>query len=313
MDASTSSPSSTYMSDLHPGSTPPVSYHPYTSQFSTILPPNTQPYVNESRYSPYARPSRDHSKPAVATTGCGRTITQKVNVPAGYYLMLVPENQYDPNSLIFPTVAVSTSDSGTADAKLSPTSRKYNEILSSYPPLIPNHSIPNSRSLPAANLGFGCFNVIKSRAFRRGPQRPPNAFILYRSDKHRELLKRDPKKQACLISQEISRMWANETPEVRRHYHDLAAERKASFEANRRSISLGAADLGVTTASSYHGRRRQQQQQQQQQQQHQRAEVEQPPQQPRPAVSAPVPLQASHIRINTSSLPEQAYCHSSSL
>ncbi|KAH9924918.1 uncharacterized protein B0H18DRAFT_856825, partial [Fomitopsis serialis] len=60
--------------------------------------------------------------------------------------------------------------------------------------------------------------------------RPPNAWILYRSDKLRELTAhRDPsapKRLQADISREIGLMWKSENPEVKHEYERIADIKK---------------------------------------------------------------------------------------
>ena len=72
----------------------------------------------------------------------------------------------------------------------------------------------------------------KARPGPIGPQppRPPNAWILYRSDKLRELAERRdphaPKRLQADISKEISEMWKSEDPVVKREYERIADIKK---------------------------------------------------------------------------------------
>lgn len=61
------------------------------------------------------------------------------------------------------------------------------------------------------------------------PPRPPNAWILYRSDKLREMPTEpgQPRRAQADVSKEISRMWKSESAQVRAHYEQLADIRKA--------------------------------------------------------------------------------------
>lgn len=62
------------------------------------------------------------------------------------------------------------------------------------------------------------------------PPRPPNAWILYRSDKLRELAVNQPpgpRKPQAEISKIISQMWAAEGPETKGMYESRADEKKA--------------------------------------------------------------------------------------
>ena len=64
---------------------------------------------------------------------------------------------------------------------------------------------------------------------RQNAPRPPNAWILYRSDRLKELppLAQGERRAQADVSRMISRMWKNETDETRQHYERLADEKKA--------------------------------------------------------------------------------------
>ncbi|KZT26796.1 hypothetical protein NEOLEDRAFT_1062187, partial [Neolentinus lepideus HHB14362 ss-1] len=65
------------------------------------------------------------------------------------------------------------------------------------------------------------------------PPRPPNAWILYRSDKLREMPPVPPgmpRRAQADVSREISQMWKNESEVVRSEYERLAEVRKAQHQ-----------------------------------------------------------------------------------
>ncbi|EPT02597.1 hypothetical protein FOMPIDRAFT_140591, partial [Fomitopsis schrenkii] len=66
------------------------------------------------------------------------------------------------------------------------------------------------------------------------PPRPPNAWILYRIDKLRELAERRdptaPKRLQPEISKEISELWKAEDPEVKREYERIADIKKQEHQ-----------------------------------------------------------------------------------
>ncbi|KAI8975891.1 hypothetical protein BD414DRAFT_423547, partial [Trametes punicea] len=75
------------------------------------------------------------------------------------------------------------------------------------------------------------------RALQKPPPRPPNSFILYRSAKCAELKagraeRGEPPLQMADVSKLISRMWAEETPEVVLEY-----ERQAESAAARHAAA----------------------------------------------------------------------------
>ncbi|KAL2131988.1 hypothetical protein VTI74DRAFT_4320 [Chaetomium olivicolor] len=61
--------------------------------------------------------------------------------------------------------------------------------------------------------------------------RPPNAYILYRKDKHNEVKAENPNLHNNEISVITGAMWKGETPEVRAKYHQKALEIKAHLMA----------------------------------------------------------------------------------
>ncbi|KAL2172582.1 hypothetical protein VTG60DRAFT_4701 [Thermothelomyces hinnuleus] len=61
--------------------------------------------------------------------------------------------------------------------------------------------------------------------------RPPNAYILYRKDKHNEVKAENPNLHNNEISVITGAMWKSESPEVRAKYHQKAQEVKAHFMA----------------------------------------------------------------------------------
>ncbi|KII92044.1 hypothetical protein PLICRDRAFT_459030 [Plicaturopsis crispa FD-325 SS-3] len=56
--------------------------------------------------------------------------------------------------------------------------------------------------------------------------RPPNAWILYRADRARELRAAGDTRSQTVLSQDIASAWRDESGEVRAHYDRLAAQRK---------------------------------------------------------------------------------------
>ncbi|KAH7335942.1 high mobility group box domain-containing protein, partial [Rhizoctonia solani] len=64
--------------------------------------------------------------------------------------------------------------------------------------------------------------------------RPPNAWILYRSDKLKELATNQPpgpRKPQAEISKIISQLWQSEGPETKGMYEARAEEKKAEHAA----------------------------------------------------------------------------------
>ncbi|KIK67028.1 hypothetical protein GYMLUDRAFT_156504, partial [Collybiopsis luxurians FD-317 M1] len=62
----------------------------------------------------------------------------------------------------------------------------------------------------------------------KGPKRPPNAWILFRSDMNRQLRLRNPKSTQSALSKQISELWQNATPEIRADYERRAEAAKVA-------------------------------------------------------------------------------------
>ncbi|KAJ1668838.1 hypothetical protein IW140_000096 [Coemansia sp. RSA 1813] len=79
--------------------------------------------------------------------------------------------------------------------------------------------------------------------------RPPNSFILYRSDKLRELVQKFPELKQTQISKMCAENWKNETDEVKDFYRRKQQEAKALFMSEQalevERISGGASDKDV--------------------------------------------------------------------
>lgn len=88
----------------------------------------------------------------------------------------------------------------------------------------PNDSNPSSPTSKGA----------KAKAIK-GPPRPPNAWILYRSDKLKELEQKapagKPRRPQAAISKEISVLWKAESKEVKARYEYLSDLKKAEHQA----------------------------------------------------------------------------------
>ncbi|KAE9401612.1 high mobility group box, partial [Gymnopus androsaceus JB14] len=61
--------------------------------------------------------------------------------------------------------------------------------------------------------------------------RPPNAWIIFRSDMNRLLRIEDPKATQSALSKRISDLWATATPEVRAQYERRAEAAKVAHHA----------------------------------------------------------------------------------
>ncbi|KAJ1726280.1 hypothetical protein LPJ61_005295 [Coemansia biformis] len=79
--------------------------------------------------------------------------------------------------------------------------------------------------------------------------RPPNSFILYRSDKLRELVQSHPELKQTQISKMCADNWKNEAPEVKDYYRQKQQEAKALFLSEQalevERISGGASDKTI--------------------------------------------------------------------
>ncbi|KAI9479402.1 hypothetical protein LPJ78_004252 [Coemansia sp. RSA 989] len=79
--------------------------------------------------------------------------------------------------------------------------------------------------------------------------RPPNSFILYRSDKLRELVQKHPELKQTQISKMCADNWKKESPEVKEFYRRKQQEAKALFLSEQalevERISGGSSDKGV--------------------------------------------------------------------
>ena len=64
------------------------------------------------------------------------------------------------------------------------------------------------------------------------PRRPPNAWILYRSDKMKTLKRTEPSAPRRDSSKLIAEMWKDETEDVKRYYWTLADLAKAEYHAH---------------------------------------------------------------------------------
>ncbi|KAL2311744.1 Mating-type M-specific polypeptide Mc [Schizosaccharomyces pombe] len=60
--------------------------------------------------------------------------------------------------------------------------------------------------------------------------RPPNAFILYRKEKHATLLKSNPSINNSQVSKLVGEMWRNESKEVRMRYFKMSEFYKAQHQ-----------------------------------------------------------------------------------
>ncbi|PVV04163.1 hypothetical protein BB560_001343 [Smittium megazygosporum] len=78
-------------------------------------------------------------------------------------------------------------------------------------------------------------NIQKS--IEKVPKKSPNAFILYRRDWHKKLIKNNPKTQARLISSQIAEQWKKESYSVKAEYIELAKKKRKQFIQSKRNLS----------------------------------------------------------------------------
>ncbi|KAF5389424.1 hypothetical protein D9757_004354 [Collybiopsis confluens] len=64
----------------------------------------------------------------------------------------------------------------------------------------------------------------------KAPKRPPNAWILFRSDMNRQLRVRNPKLTQSALSKQISELWQTATPEIRVDYERRAEAAKLAHQ-----------------------------------------------------------------------------------
>ncbi|KIK98564.1 hypothetical protein PAXRUDRAFT_55546, partial [Paxillus rubicundulus Ve08.2h10] len=67
-------------------------------------------------------------------------------------------------------------------------------------------------------------------AYKVQPPRPPNAWILYRSDRLKELPPSKERRAQADVSKLISNMWKNEKEEVKLEYERMADAKKAEHQ-----------------------------------------------------------------------------------
>ncbi|KAF6760042.1 hypothetical protein DFP72DRAFT_883018 [Ephemerocybe angulata] len=87
----------------------------------------------------------------------------------------------------------------------------------------------NSQAGPIRNTSPGTHAALAMAKPTSTAPRPPNAWILYRSDKLKEMppTERGERRAQSEVSQTISQMWRKEKPEIRSQYERLADEKKA--------------------------------------------------------------------------------------
>ncbi|KAJ2849547.1 hypothetical protein IWW36_002553 [Coemansia brasiliensis] len=114
----------------------------------------------------------------------------------------------------------------------------------------PSVSSSLSAVLPtAANAAAASAAAEVNRRRKVLTSRPPNSFILYRSDKLRELVQKHPELKQTQISKMCADNWKNESAEVKELYRRKQQEAKALFLSEQalevERISGGSSDKGV--------------------------------------------------------------------
>ncbi|KAJ2055835.1 hypothetical protein GGH94_006044, partial [Coemansia aciculifera] len=87
----------------------------------------------------------------------------------------------------------------------------------------------SGRSTPALSALSATTTADATRRRKVLTSRPPNSFILYRSDKLRELVRLYPELKQTQISKMCADNWKNETEEVKESYRRKQQEAKANF------------------------------------------------------------------------------------
>ncbi|KAJ1948644.1 hypothetical protein EC988_005090, partial [Linderina pennispora] len=93
---------------------------------------------------------------------------------------------------------------------------------------MPTHHHPYGHRMTSPDASSAAL-VSANRRRKILTSRPPNSFILYRSDKLRELIQKHPELKQTDISKMCAENWKNETPEVKDHYRQKQQEAKTKF------------------------------------------------------------------------------------
>ncbi|KAJ2513672.1 hypothetical protein H4217_006203 [Coemansia sp. RSA 1939] len=152
---------------------------------------------------------------------------------------------------------------GTTEEHCSPIATP-DLAISSVDSILSEGSIASGRTTPimpsslatvlpsaAADAAAAAANAAADANRRRKvlTSRPPNSFILYRSDKLRELVQRFPELKQTQISKMCAENWKNETDEVKDFYRRKQQQAKALFLSEQaievERISGGASDKDV--------------------------------------------------------------------
>ncbi|KAJ2725392.1 hypothetical protein GGI07_001271 [Coemansia sp. Benny D115] len=118
--------------------------------------------------------------------------------------------------------------------------------------ITPVSSASSTSTLPSAAAAAASAASAAADATRRRKvltSRPPNSFILYRSDKLRELVQQYPELKQTQISKMCADNWKNETDEVKEFYRRKQQDAKTLFLTEQalevERISGGSSDKGI--------------------------------------------------------------------
>ncbi|KAJ2757648.1 hypothetical protein IWQ56_006208, partial [Coemansia nantahalensis] len=149
-----------------------------------------------------------------------------------------------PSTASFPAIA---EDAASPSRSMTP-STAYDATPSCYSSPSLSAAVPASHPATAAATAAAA----AAEATRRRKvltSRPPNSFILYRSDKLRELVQKYPELKQTQISKMCADNWKNESPETKELYRRKQQEAKALFLSEQalevERISGGASDKAV--------------------------------------------------------------------
>ncbi|KAJ1957933.1 hypothetical protein GGI12_004880 [Dipsacomyces acuminosporus] len=141
------------------------------------------------------------------------------------------------------SVSPPPSESDISNRDSSPESCSYSPSVV----FAANSRLPSPSSSPSLSAATAAATANRRRKVLIS--RPPNSFILYRSDKLRELIQQHPELKQTDISKMCADNWKNETPEVKEYYRVKQQEAKARFLSEQaievQRISGGRTDKGA--------------------------------------------------------------------
>ncbi|KAJ2793569.1 hypothetical protein H4S07_007010, partial [Coemansia furcata] len=143
----------------------------------------------------------------------------------------------------------STACSSRASSSDSFSYEQQSPIASPAPSETDDTAMHSGRSTPALSALSATTTADATRRRKVLTSRPPNSFILYRSDKLRELVRLYPDLKQTQISKMCADNWKNETEEVKEAYRRKQQEAKALFLSEQaievERISGGNSDKGI--------------------------------------------------------------------